>query len=47
MTSKTKLPNTYSKPFGIRKNPAEEFLKNIEKRVNTRATKFCALADID
>ena len=47
MTSKTKLPNTYSKPFGIRQKPAKEFLKNIEKRVNTRATKFCTLAGID
>ena len=38
---------TYSKPFGIRKNPAKEFLKNIEKRALTKATKFCTLAGID
>ena len=47
MTSKIKLPNTYSKPFGKRKNTAKEFFKNIEKQALKKATKFCTLAAID
>ena len=33
--------HTNSKPFGIRKHPALEFLKNLEKRPLTTASKFC------
>ena len=33
--------HTNSKPFGIRKHPALEFLKNLEKRPLKTASKFC------
>ena len=38
---------TYSKPFGIRKKSAKEFLKNIEKQALAQAIKFCTVVYID
>ena len=36
--------HTNSKPFGIRKHPALEFLKNLEKRPLKTVSKFCELS---
>ena len=38
--------HTNSKPFDIRKHPALEFLKNLEKRPLKTVSKFCELSRI-